>query len=92
MEAILAWAAANQWIYLVIAFLAGGSSAFPVLKKFVASTPNKVDDIVLNAIENAVTSKAKQVSTAAELEKRIPTSVLIEIVKIRKERMKGIVK
>ena len=51
MEAILWWVKENPVLALGMAFLLGGSTVWPIVKKIAAGTPNRVDDLLVDAVE-----------------------------------------
>lgn len=98
MEAILLWVKENPVLALGMAFLLGGSTVWPIVKKIVAGTPNKVDDLLVDAVEGLarkemfraqVDSLQAQLGRlgAAEIEKWMPHRLLAEIVRLRRERL-----
>jgi hypothetical protein len=47
----LLWVKENPVFALGIAFLLGGSAVWPIVKKIAAGTPNRVDDLLVDAVE-----------------------------------------
>ena len=88
IDQIVAWIQANPTISLVIAYFVGGSTVWPIVKRFAASTPSKVDDKLVDMIELAFNARRGEFekASAEEIEKRLPDKMLIEIVKLRKAR------
>jgi hypothetical protein len=62
----------------------------PHLKAFVGRTPTKADDLIVDTLE-AITKRRGPLSTmtATELEKTLPTAVIVELVKLRKARIEA---
>lgn len=89
MEQILKLIQENQGLIYLAVFLAGGSAAWPLVKKCVAATPTKIDDVILQAVETAMAAKRGQAEalSMAELERRLTTPQIKEIVRLRKARL-----
>jgi hypothetical protein len=100
MEAFLLWVKENSVLALGIACLLGGSTVWPIVKKIAAGTPNKVDDLLVDAVEGLARKEMVKVQVdslqaqlgrlgAAEIEKWMPNRLLAEIVRLRRERLEA---
>ena len=100
MEAIFLWVKENPVFALGLAFLLGGSTVWPIVKKIAAGTPNKVDDLLVDAVEGLARKEMVKVQVdslqaqlgrlgAAEIEKWMPNRLLAEIVRLRRERLEA---
>jgi hypothetical protein len=88
MEEIVSLMKDNLGLVVLIAFILGGGTVVPLMKRFAASTPNKVDDIIVQAFESLLESKrqAQEGITVTELDNRLSDRQLVELVRLRKAR------
>lgn len=88
MEEIVSLMRDNLGLVVLIAFILGDGTVVPLMKRFAASTPNKVDDIIVQAFESLLESKRQALEgmTASELDKRLSDRQVVELVKLRKAR------
>lgn len=88
IEGIILWIKSNPILSMVVAYIIGGSTVWPILKKIAASTPTQMDDMLVSAVETAFEARRGEIekASASEIEKRLSDKVVIEIVKLRKAR------
>jgi hypothetical protein len=88
MEAIIEWINQHPIITAVVLSLVGGQTLMPILKKITILTPSKADDLIVEALERAVSKKneLKEVSPS-DLEKQLSLEAINEIIRLRKMRI-----
>lgn len=88
MEAIIAWIDAHPIITAVFFSIVGGQAIMPILKKITILTPSKADDLILDALEKALTKKEEISKESPEaLEKVLSLEAINEIIKLRRARL-----
>jgi len=78
------WIEQHPILIAIILYFAGGASVLPFIKFLADKTPTKVDDGIVQALETVCKNRDKII--IPELEKRLSTAQIQEIIRLRKAR------
>jgi hypothetical protein len=88
IDGVIATADGTSFVAGVIAGLLWNRFA-PAIRAFVARTPTKVDDLLIGAADACLGEDVKKGLCAEELDKILPNSEIVKLVKLRKARIES---